>query len=373
MRDTVLIVDDTQLNRILLRGVLAEDFKVLEAENGKEAFEIIEKSKDDIAALLLDLVMPEMDGEELLSTLHKKGYGDEFPILIVTAEQSLDRVEKCFDYGIADFIRKPFKPGLVKKRVKRIVDIYSQKNDFKDKLGRQTATLQSQYRLLQSQAEQLKQNNEKILDVVGTIAEYRNMESGGHIRNVKKYTEILANHVMNEYPQYGLTPEKVRIIVSASALHDIGKIVIPDHVLLKPGKLTNEEYELMCSHTLRGYEIIERITGAWNEEYAQYSKEIARHHHERYDGRGYAEGLSGEAIPISAQIVAVADCFDALLTDKIYRAAFSFDEAYPMILNGECGVFSPKLMESFRNARTELEEYYRFLKREEAEKENVTT
>jgi len=372
MRDTILIVDDTQLNRILLRGVLADDFNLLEAENGKEALEIIEKNRESIAAVLLDLIMPEMDGEELLSALHKKGYADEFPILIITAEQSLDRVEKCFDYGIADFIRKPFKPGLVKKRVKKIVDLYTQKNEFKDRLGRQTQTLQSQYRLLQSQAEQLKQNNENILDVVGTIAEYRNMESSGHIRNVKKYTEILANHVMNEYPQYELTPEKVRIIVSASALHDIGKIMVPDHILLKPGKLTNEEYELMCSHTLKGFDIIDRITGAWNEEYALYSKEIARSHHERYDGRGYAEGFSGEDIPISAQIVAIADCFDALLTDKIYRAAFNFDEAYPMILNGECGVFSPKLMECFRNARAELEEYYRFLKSESAENEKIS-
>ena len=363
MRKTILVVDDAEFNRFMLKDALKDEYEIVEAANGKEALEIIDKKEDDLAAVLLDLIMPEMSGEEVLAQLNKKKKNIQYPILVITAEQSLDAVEKCFDYGISDFIRKPFKPSLVKKRVKKLVELYSQKNDYRERLDRQTMTLRNQYRLLQSQAEQLKQNNENILAAVGTIAEYRNMESSHHIENIKQFTRIILKYAMKEYPEYGLTEDSIRVIVSASALHDIGKIVIPDRVLLKPGKLTPEEFELMCSHPLRGYEIIDSIVGAWDEEYGRYSKEIARSHHERYDGRGYPEGLKGEEIPLSAQIVGIVDCFDALLTDKVYKEAYAFEEAVPMILDGECGVFSPKLMECFRLAKDELYSYYMEVKK----------
>jgi putative two-component system response regulator len=181
------------------------------------------------------------------------------------------------------------------------------------------------------------------------------MESGEHIQRVKGYTEILANEMMKSYPEYGLTAKKIEVIVSASALHDIGKIAIPDNILMKPGKLTNEEYEFMKSHTLRGCEILNNIKGAWDQEYGKYSYEICRYHHERFDGRGYPDGLEGDQIPISAQLVSIADVYDALVNERVYKDAFPKDKAFQMITQGECGVFSPKLLEAFRKVRKEFE------------------
>jgi putative two-component system response regulator len=182
------------------------------------------------------------------------------------------------------------------------------------------------------------------------------MESGEHIQRVKGYTEILANEMMKDYPEYELNTKKIELIVSASALHDIGKISIPDNILMKPGKLTKDEYEYMKSHTLRGCEILNQIKGAWDQEYSKYSYEICRYHHERYDGRGYPDGLKGDDIPISAQLVSIADVYDALVNERVYKDAFSKDQAFQMITQGECGVFSPKLLEAFRKVRREFEE-----------------
>jgi putative two-component system response regulator len=266
-------------------------------------------------------------------------------------------VGECFDYGIADFIRKPFNSDYVKQRVEKLIQLYLQKNDYKDRLERQMATLRNQYKLLQTQSEQLKKSNENIIDVLGTVVEYRNMESKDHIRCIKKFTEILATHMMKSYPEYELTEDKIRVIASASALHDVGKILISDSILLKPGKLTDEEFEYVKSHSIKGCDIINSITDVWDEEYAQYSREITRFHHEKYDGSGYPDGLVGDDIPISAQIVSIADCYDALISDSVHRMAFTPEEAFHMIIQGKCGVFSPKLLECFRNARKEMEDY----------------
>lgn len=191
--------------------------------------------------------------------------------------------------------------------------------------------------------------------MLGTIVEYRNLESGEHIKRVKNYTRILAECAMKEYPEYGLTQEKIEMMVSASSLHDIGKITIPDHILLKPGRLTKEEFELMKSHTLRGCEILDEIKLGWDPEMKQVIYGICRHHHERYDGKGYPDGLAGEDIPIAAQCVSIADVYDALVNERCYKDAFSPDEAYRMITNNECGVFSPKLMEVFYKVRKQFE------------------
>ena len=202
----------------------------------------------------------------------------------------------------------------------------------------------------------LRENNQQIIDMLGTVVEYRNLESGEHIKRVKGYTGILAECAMKEYPEYGLTEEKIHTIVAASSLHDIGKITIPDSILLKPGRLTEDEYEYMKSHTIRGCELLDEIDQEWEPDYKKVSYEICRHHHERYDGKGYPDGLKGEEIPISAQLVSVADVYDALVNERCYKDAYSPDEAYRMIINGECGVFSPKLMEVFRKVRRDFEE-----------------
>ena len=194
-----------------------------------------------------------------------------------------------------------------------------------------------------------------MIDILGTVVEYRNLESGQHIERVKGYTKLLAEQLMKDYPEYGLTSDKVSVITSASALHDIGKIAIPDAILMKPGKLTQEEFEYMKSHTTKGGEILNSIKNVWDEEYGKVSYEICRHHHERYDGRGYPDGLKGEQIPLSAQIVSIADVYDALVNERVYKSAFSKEKAFQMIVTGECGVFSPKLLDCFWNARRAFE------------------
>ncbi len=356
MRDKILIVDDMKFNRQILADILKEDYAIIEAGDGQEAFKIIEEKMQEIAAVLLDIVMPRMDGVTLLKLLREKDYLDNFPVLMVTSEQDLNLVAECFDYGISDFIRKPVNTDFVKQRVDKLVDLYLQKNEYKEKMERQNLTLKSQYRILQQQATQLKQNNEKIIDVLGTVVEYRNLEERTHIKRVKAFTQILGKYMMADYPEYELTQEKVNVIAAASVLHDVGKVMISDTVLLKPGKLTKDEYEYVKSHSLRGYDIICSITDVWEEEYVKYSREITRSHHEKYDGSGYPDGLKGEEIPISAQIVSMADCFESLLSESVYKGAIPFEEAYAMILQGECGVFSYKLFECFRKAKEELKQ-----------------
>lgn len=357
MRNKLLIVDDSKFNREILKNILKDDYAIIEAEDGKEALDMIEAQRKEIAAVLLDIIMPQMDGVTLLKILNEKHYLDEFPVLVVTSEQSVNLVGECFDYGISDFIRKPVNTDFVKQRVDKLVQLYMQKNDYKEKLEKQTFTLRSQYKLMQQQAAQLKKSNEKIIDVLGTVVEYRNLEERVHVKRVKEFTRILATYMMQDYPEYGLTEKKINVIASASVLHDVGKVMIPDSILLKPGKLTEEEYEYVKSHSLRGYDIVNSITDVWDQEYVQYSCEITRSHHEKYDGSGYPDGLKGDEIPISAQLVSIADCYESLISESVYKDAIPYDEAYNMILQGECGVFSYKLLECFRKARKEMEDY----------------
>lgn len=358
MRNKILVVDDMLFNRQILRNILKDDYEILDAENGQVALDLMEKHYADLVAVLLDIVMPVMDGIQVLQVMVEKNYVDRLPVLMVTGEQDIHLVEKCFDYGIADFIKKPFEGKMIKKRVNKIVNLYLQKDEYKSKYEQQMVALRNQYKLLQDQAAKLKKSNEKMIYTLGSMVEYRNMESehSNHILNVQRLTGTLAEHLMKAYPEYGLTKDIIKTIVSASALHDVGKIAIPDNILLKPGKLTSQEFDYIKSHTIRGEMIIKGISALWEKEYVQYSLEICRHHHERYDGSGYPDKLKGEDIPVSAQLVSLADVYDGLTGERIYKEAYSTEDAYNMILQGECGVFSPKLMECFRHAKAELEE-----------------
>ena len=357
MRDKLLIVDDSMFNRQLLCDILKDEYTIIEAEDGRKALEIIGEQKNEIAAVLLDIVMPEVTGVQVMKILHEKNLLGEFPVLIVTGEQDMNVVAECFDYGVSDFIRKPVNTDFVKERVKKLVELYGQKRELKEKSQKQMIAMRSQYKMLQQQAAQLKKSNEKIIDVLGTVVESRNMEEGRHVKRVKEFTRILAVHMMEDYPEYELTEEKIGVIASASVLHDVGKIMIPDAILLKPGKLTEEEYEYVKSHSIRGYDIINSITDVWDEEYVKYSCEITRYHHEKYDGSGYPDGLKGDEIPVSAQLVSIADCFESLISESVYKGAISFEEAFNMILQGECGVFSFKLLECFRKSKKEFADY----------------
>ena len=363
MRSKVLIVDDQELNRDMLTAILEKDYPILEVDGGKKAIAMIQQHQEEIAVVLLDLVMPEVDGYAVLDVMKKQGWLKHIPVLVITAESKPEAESKCFEKGVSDFIKKPFDRNIVVNRVKNIVDLFSYKNHLEEKVEKQTEILKKQNKQLVLQAEMLKKSNTRIIDILGTVVECRNLESGEHIKRVKNFTRILAEQVMEDYPEYGLTPEKIDVIVSASSLHDIGKIAIPDSILLKPARLTKDEYEYMKSHTTRGCEVLDNIEDVWDETYSKVSYEICRHHHERYDGKGYPDSLAGEAIPISAQLVGLADAYDALVSERVYKSAYSDDEAFHMIVSGECGVFSPKLLECFRRSKKKFEEMNRAQKK----------
>ncbi|GFH96540.1 putative cyclic di-GMP phosphodiesterase [Lachnospiraceae bacterium] len=356
MQNTVLVVDDMEINREILTEILGEEYRVETAENGRMALEMIEKMQGILAVVLLDLMMPEVDGFAVLEVMQEKGWIEKIPVLIISGETSVKAERKCFDYHISDFIRKPFDNALVKKRVRNVVNLFQYQRNLEDKVQEQTTVLREQNKLLRSQADKLKKSNTNIIEILGTVVEYRDFESGEHINRVKGYTRILARRLAENYPEYGLDQDKIDIIVSASALHDVGKIAIPDNILLKPGRLTDEEFACMKTHTSRGSEILQNIRNAWDDEYGKISYQICRHHHEKFDGRGYPDGLVGDDIPIAAQIVSIADVYDALVNERVYKDAFPKEEAFRMITEGECGKFNPKLLECFRIERQAFED-----------------
>ncbi len=332
-RKSILIVDDLEVNRAILSELFARNFEVLEAENGQEAITMIERHKEDIAIMLLDVVMPILDGYGVMEIMRERGYLSRIPVIIITSLDSHKDEARLFDMGASDLIMKPFNPLAITKRVMNVTEQYQYRNHLEQ--------------LVQEQAERLEKSNEAMIDTLGAIIEYRSMETGLHIARIRGLTKILLNEVARECPEYDLNERKIQLISSASAMHDIGKIVIPDAVLNKPGRLTPEEYEIIKTHTTSGSEILERFDRIHREEYFIYATTICRHHHERWDGRGYPDALKGEEIPVSAQAVGVADCYDALTTNRVYKPAFSHETAISMIVGGECGQFSPKILKCF--------------------------
>lgn len=355
MDKKVLIVDDVMLNREMLAEILETNYSVEKAKNGREALNLIEASPASFSLIMLDLIMPVMDGFDVLERLKKLDLLKRIPIIIITSDNSVESERKCFDYGVCDFIKKPFDDALVLLRVNNAIALYSYKNNLEDKVKEQTSILSKQNKKLKEQASQLSASNQKIIEVLGTVVESRNFESGQHIQRVKKYTYILAKQIMKDFPQYRLTNDIIQIMVPASALHDVGKISISDSILLKPGRLTPEEFDEMKKHTTKGVNILKNIEGVWDEKFAKMCIDICKYHHERYDGKGYPEGLKGEEIPIAAQIVAIADVYDALVNKRVYKDAYPASTAFAMIINGECGSFSNNVLQSFTRARKSFE------------------
>lgn len=355
-KETILIVDDVEINRELLSTVFEKDYNILEASDGDEAIAILEKHEDCISVVLLDIVMPRVDGYEVLRVMEEKKWLKKIPVLLVTGDTSLEAEEKGWKTGVSDIIRKPYNPRIIKQRVENIIELYVYKRNLEKQVSEQTEILKKQFVILKKQSEKLKETNRRIIETMSTVVEFRSLESGKHIRRIQGFTEILAREIAKHYPEYELTEEKIEMISSASALHDVGKISISDNILLKPGKLTADEFEVMKSHTTRGCEIINMISDIQDRDYYEMGYAICRYHHERYDGKGYPDGLSGEQIPIAAQIVSVADVYDALVSERVYKAAFSKDKAFDMIIKGECGVFSPRLIECLKIARKKMEQ-----------------
>lgn len=350
-----MIIDDMLTNREMLADILEDHFEVTKAESGMQALRMLKANPEEFVVVLLDLIMPEVDGFAVLEFMKKQKWLKRTGVVVITGENSREAEMRCLELGASDFVQKPFEPAIVRHRVTNVVELFSYKRAMEHKVKKQTETLQKQYNLLKLQSERIKASYERIIDIIGELVEFRDTESGKHIRHVRNFTTILAKEVQKEYPEYKLSDEDIERISSASVLHDIGKIAIPDHILSKPGKLTNDEYELMKSHASRGSELLQQIQDVWDKDFEKTSYEICRYHHERYDGRGYPDGLKGEEIPLAAQIVSVADVYDALVSERVYKAAYTPQQAFHMIITGECGVFSPKILECFRNVQKDFE------------------
>ncbi len=338
-KEKILIVDDEEVNRLILKNIFEEQYEVLEAANGQEAVELIGENYGKLQVVFLDLMMPVMDGFGVLEYMAEKNYLNYLPVIMITGEATAESDEKAYDYGVSDVIYKPFAPRVVMRRTSNIIDLYKSRNEMEKQLLERT-------RKLRESEEKLRNNSEFLVNALSSVVEFRSLESGEHIRRVRFFTRIMLKYLVKYFPEYNLTDDDVESIIRASALHDIGKIAIPDAILLKPGKLTAEEFEVMKTHAACGSELLERFKQE-DSQFYRHCYEIARHHHERYDGNGYPDGLKGEEIPISAQVVSLVDVYDALVSKRVYKEAYTHDLAVQMIKNGECGHFSPKIMECF--------------------------
>ncbi|MCM1272638.1 MAG: response regulator [Clostridium sp.] len=345
-RKTILIADDAEINRELLKMIFERQFDVLEAENGAQTIEILDEKHDEISMLFLDLIMPEKTGLEVMEHMIDKDYMNTIPVIMITGESTAETDMKAYEYGASDIIYKPFAAKVILRRAMNIMELFENRIHMEKKLEKRTK------QLIESR-EKLEKNNEFLINALSSVVEFRSLESGEHIKRVKFFTRIFLNCLKKYYPEYELTKDKIDLIVNASALHDIGKIAIPDSILLKPGKLTKEEFEEMKKHTVYGCDILENFRQE-DSEFYKYCYDICRYHHERYDGNGYPDKLVGEDIPIWAQVVSIVDVYDALVSKRVYKTPYAADVAVRMIHDGECGVFSPKILDCFDIVRDVL-------------------
>ncbi len=340
-KSTILIVDDSELNRTILVDMLGEEYNFIEAENGAKAIEIL-RNRADIDLVLLDMVMPEMNGFDVLTAMNNNRQIEDIPVVMISAENGIEYIERAYDLGVTDYISRPFDRMVVRRRVVNTLMLAAK-----------------QKRLMQLVAEQIyekEKSNNLMINIFSHIVEFRNGESGLHVLHIRTITEILLNRLVQKTDRYPLTATDIQLITSASALHDIGKVSIPDEIINKPGKLTKEEFEIMKTHTTAGAQILHDLPFLNEEPLLKMAYEIARWHHERYDGRGYPDGLVGEEIPIAAQVVSVADVYDALTSVRCYKPAYDHETALKMIINGECGAFNPLLLECLLDAAPQLKE-----------------
>lgn len=354
-RDKILIFEDSAIDRSILVELFQSEYQILEAENGQQGLELLNSHIASIAVVLLDNYMPVMDGFAVLEHLKDKKISSKIPIIMITGENSHEMERRGYEYGVVSYIKKPYQSDVVKQVVHNAVGWFSYKMQLELMVKKQNINIQKQNSVLRQQAKKLSHANEILIDSLSNIVEFRNMESKQHIRRVREYSMCLGRSVMKLYPDYELTQEKLVQIGWASSLHDIGKIAIPDAIILKPAKLTEDEFELIKSHTTKGAEIIQNRVQLNDRAIFDYAYDIARHHHEKYDGKGYPDGLKGDEISIAAQIVSLVDVYDALTSKRVYKTAYDSDRAYQMIVNGHSGAFSPKLLKAFAEVKPEFE------------------
>ena len=331
IRQLILIVDDSELNRALLSEMLKDDFRILEASNGRECLDALEQYGMGISLVLLDINMPVMDGFEVLVQMNRNHWIEDIPVVMISSDDTASNIKQAYDMGVSDYIRRPFDAQVVFRRVVNTIKLYAKQ--------RRLITL------VTDQIDEKEKNNQIMIRILSQIVEFRNGESGLHVEHINILTGLLLERLVQKTDHYDLAWSDQYRITLASSLHDIGKIGIDDKILNKPGRLTKEEFEIMKSHTLIGASILENLGVYQEEPLLKTAYQICRWHHERYDGKGYPDGLRGDEIPISAQVVSVADVYDALVSERVYKKAISHEKAIEMILNGECGVFNPILME----------------------------
>lgn len=336
-RDTILIVDDVELNRAILSEAFQAGYRILEAENGRQALEQVLAEPERICAILLDVVMPVMDGFTFLEEMRQKELLARIPAFLITADSSESNMRRGYDLGAVDIIGKPVLPYFVRRRVESVVELYR----AREQLGRR----------VEQQAVEIQQLGQSIIESLATAIEFRSGESGEHVRRISAMTTWMLEELRGSgYPGCDFSDEEISRIATASILHDVGKIAVPDQVLNKPGKLTAEEFELMKTHTVRGCELLEQIPRYHSNPLFRYAYDICRHHHERVDGRGYPDGLKGEELSVWSQVVALADVYDALTSKRVYKPAFTHEKAMEMIRTGQCGQFQPALVEALSSA-----------------------
>lgn len=354
-RDTILIIEDDKINCEILAEIFQPEYKILAASNGKDGIELLNKNFPSIAIVLLDYLMPVMNGFEVLDRLKKRKVLTQIPFVMITGQSSPELEQKGYEYGIISYINKPYRSDVIKQIAYNAIGFFQYKMKLEQAFRKQNENIKKQNMLLKQQAQKLNQVNAVLIDSLSNVIEFRNLESKQHIKRIREYSLCLGTSVMELYPEYKLTPKKIVQIGWASSLHDIGKIVIPDNIILKPGKLTKDEFEIMKSHTTKGAEIIAEAIRLNDKAIYDYAYDIARHHHEKYDGKGYPDGLKGDEISIAAQIVSLVDVYDALISRRVYKDAYEPDKAYQMIINGHSGTFSSKLLTAFTEVKTDFE------------------
>ena len=330
-KQKILIVDDSEMNRDLLIDILEDQYDIVEAENGAEAVAILLQQRTDFSLLLLDIMMPQMDGFEVLTCINKNHWNDTFAVIMISADDSPANIKRAYDLGAFDYISRPFDSTIVQRRISNTMFLYARQQRLEE--------------IIAEQFYEQEKNNKLMIAILSHIVEFRNGESGLHILHVNIITKYLLKQLVQRTDKYPLSKSDITLISTASSLHDIGKISISDTILNKPGRLTAEEFEVMKTHSAIGGKILMELP--MEQQKAPLVKvafEICRWHHERYDGNGYPDGLKGEEIPIAAQVVALADVYDALISKRCYKNAYSHDEALKMILDGQCGAFNPVLL-----------------------------
>lgn len=327
----VLIVDDSEMNREILREMLKDDYDILEAASGEDGLEAIRQHGELISLVLLDIMMPGINGFEVLSQMSRDGIIDDIPVIMISSEDKQEAVLNAYELGASDYISRPFDIRVVRHRVSNIMHLYAKQRRLSSLLSQQFYERERESRML--------------VDIMASSMELRNGESGLHVLHIRNLTEILLERLVQKADKYELTGARRSTIAMASTLHDIGKMAIPDAILNKPGRLTAEEFEVMKTHAAIGAQMLENLNQYKDDALMQTAKAICHYHHERWDGRGYPEGLKGDQIPIEAQVVSVADVYDALTSERVYKKAIPHEKAMRMIVDGECGAFNPLLME----------------------------